>query len=265
MSQDPVREAWGRLAAELELWPSGEASFWWRDDDAVAPTTALDRLLALGPQPLALAVIPASLDPALPAHLAGRRVDVLQHGYAHRNHEPPEHKKAELGEARPAAAVLEELRVGWQRLAAAFTDRALPVLVPPWNRITTPLIRHLPDSGYQGLSTYGPRQPFPFPPGASGRSDVLQANTHVDIIDWQSRRFRGVPAVIDRVLDHLSARRTGHVDAAEPTGLLTHHLAMDDAAFDFTAEFLERTARHPAVHWRSAGDMFSRGTGLASE
>jgi len=264
MNQDTVQEAWGRLAAELELWAPGQASFWWRDDDAVAPTAALDRLLALGPQPLALAVIPANLDPALPAHLSGRRVDVLQHGYAHRNHEPPEQKKAELGEARPAGAVLEELRAGWQRLAAAFADRALPVLVPPWNRITTPLIRDLPDWGYQGLSTYGPRQPFPFLPGESGRSEVRQANTHVDIIDWQGRCFRGAPAVIDRVLDHLRARREGRVDAAEPTGLLTHHLAMDDAAFDFTAEFLERTARHPAVHWRSAGDIFRRGTGLAS-
>ncbi|HEX4571105.1 MAG TPA: polysaccharide deacetylase family protein [Dongiaceae bacterium] len=264
MNRDPVREAWARLAAELALWAPGRASFWWRDDDAVAPTAALERLLALGPQPLALAVIPANLDPALPACLAGRWVDVLQHGYAHRNHEPPEHKKAELGQARPAGTVLEELRAGWQRLAAAFGDRALPVLVPPWNRITTRLIRRLPDWGYQGLSTYGPRQPVPLAPGGSGRLDVLQANTHVDIIDWQSRRFRGVPAVLDCVLDHLRARREGRVDAAEPTGLLTHHLAMDDAAFDFTAEFLERTVRHPAVHWRSAGDIFGQGTGLAS-
>jgi hypothetical protein len=260
-----VREAWGRLAGELALGAPGQASFWWRDDDAVAPTAALERLLALGPQPLALAVIPANLDPALPARLAGRRTDVLQHGYAHRNHEPLERKKAELGEARPAGTVLEELRAGWQRLAAAFGDRALPVLVPPWNRIATSLIRHLAHWGYQGLSTYGPRQPFPSAPGGSGRLDVLQANTHADIIDWQSRRFRGGPAVIDRVLDHLRARREGRVDAAEPTGLLTHHLAMDDAAFDFTAEFLERTARDPAVHWRSAGDIFGRGTGFASE
>src|SRR5205807_523163 len=122
-------------------WPPGRASFWWRDDDAAAPTAALDRLLGLGSQPLALAVIPANLDPALPGRLDGhrmdgRRIDVLQHGFAHRNHEPPDRKKAELGAARPPGAVLDELRAGWSRLAAAFGDRALPVLVPPWNRIT---------------------------------------------------------------------------------------------------------------------------------
>jgi hypothetical protein len=257
MNRDAVQEAWERLAAELDLWAPGRASFWWRDDDAVAPTAALDRLLALGLPPLALAVIPANLDPALPACLAGRPVTVLQHGFAHRNHEPPERKKAELGEARPAAAVLAELRAGWRRLAAAFSGQALPVLVPPWNRISERLAGPLAVEGYRGLSTYGPL--------ASQWPGIVQANTHVDIMDWQSRRFRGVPAVIDRALDHLRARREGRVDTAEPTGLLTHHLVMNDAAFDFTAEFLERTARHPAVHWRSAGDIFRGRMGSASE
>jgi hypothetical protein len=38
---------------------------------------------------------------------------------------------------------------------------------------------------------------------------------------------------------------------------LTHHLVLEDAAFDFTAEFLARTAEHPAVQWRSARDIFA--------
>jgi hypothetical protein len=260
MNPDPVPEAWGRLAAELELWAPGQASFWWRDDDAVAPSAALDRLLFLGPQPLALAVIPANLDPALPARLARRPVEVLQHGFAHRNHEPPDRKRAELGEARPAAAVLAELRAGWQRLADAFSGQALPVLVPPWNRISEGLIGPLAAEGYRGLSTYGPRASKD-----AERPGVIRVNTHLDIIDWRSRRFIGIGAAIDLALGHLRARREGRADSGEPTGLLTHHLVMDDAAFDFTAEFLERTARHPAVHWRSAGDMFRRRTGSASE
>jgi hypothetical protein len=258
--------AWRQLDAELDRWQPGQATFWWRDDDAVSPGLALDRLLGLGPQPLALAVIPAEMKPSLPDRLTALPVDVLQHGFAHHNHEPPERKKAELGDARPADAVLAELAEGWRRLGTAFGKSALPVLVPPWNRISDALIRLLPESGYRGLSTYGPRQPAAVAlPAESLQSGVVQVNTHVDIIDWRTRRFRGLGIVIDRVLHHLQARREGHADAAEPTGLLTHHLAMDDDAFAFTAAFLERTARHPAVQWLSARDIFTARTGFASE
>lgn len=257
--------AWQRLDAELDRWQPGQATFWWRDDDAISPGLALDRLLGLGPQPLALAVIPAEIKPSLPDRLAGLPVDVLQHGYAHRNHEPPERKKAELGDARSAPVVLEELAEGWRRLSSRFGDRALPVLVPPWNRISDSLVRLLPGSGYRGLSTYEPRQAAIIASADSLQSGVVQVNTHVDIIDWQSRRFRGLGIVIDRVLYHLQARRAGHADAREPTGLLTHHLAMDDDAFGFTAAFLERTGRHPAVQWLRAHDIFTARTGFASE
>ena len=193
--------------------------------------------------------------------LAGRGVDVLQHGYAHRNHEPPGVKKAELGAARPPAAVREELRRGAQLLTAAFGSQALPVLVPPWNRIAEPLIDLLTDDGYRGLSTQGTRQPA----AASRQQGILQVNTHIDIVDWRGgRRFIGLEAAIDLALGHLSARREGRADADEPTGLLTHHLVLEAEAFDFTAAFLERTAEHPAVQWRSARDIFAPGTGFAS-
>ncbi len=253
-----MTEAWHRLADELDRWAPGTATFWWRDDDAIQPTAALDRLLGLGSQPLALAVIPAEMVPELAGYLTGRKVDVLQHGYSHRNHEPPEAKKAELGAARPAAAVREELRRGARLLAAAFGAQALPVLVPPWNRIAEPLIAHLAEDGYRGLSTQGARRP-------ALKEGILRVNTHIDIVDWRGGRcFIGREAAIDLALGHLSARREGRADAAEPTGLLTHHLVLEDAAFDFTAEFLARTAQHPAVQWRSARNIFAPGTGFAS-
>ena len=49
--------------AELARWRAEGLSLpiWWRDDDAIAPTPALERLLALAEQfeaPLHLAVIP---------------------------------------------------------------------------------------------------------------------------------------------------------------------------------------------------------------
>jgi len=191
---------------------------------------------------------------------AGRNVDVLQHGYAHRNHEPPEAKKAELGAARPATAVCEELHLGARLLAAAFGTQALPVLVPPWNRIAEPVIDLLAGEGYRGLSTQGPR-----PPGASPQRGIRRVNTHVDIVDWRGGRgFIGLEAAIDLAVGHLGARREARAAADEPTGFLTHHLVLEDAAFDFTAEFLARTAEHPAVQWRSARDIFAPGIGFAA-
>ena len=88
LSDDP----WNRLDEELAAWQAaGEAAtLWWRDDDATRPGTALDALLDLAHRhrlPLALAVIPADMDEALPDCLAGRAaVSVLQHGYAHRDY-----------------------------------------------------------------------------------------------------------------------------------------------------------------------------------
>jgi peptidoglycan/xylan/chitin deacetylase (PgdA/CDA1 family) len=256
-----MTEAWQTLASELDRWAPGEATFWWRDDDAVAPSPALERLLGLGAQPLALAVIPAEMVPELAGYLTGRKVDVLQHGYAHRNHEPPGTKKAEFGAARAPAVVRAELGRGARLLASAFGAQALPVLVPPWNRIAEPLIDLLAGDGYRGLSTQGPQ-----PSGAGSRQrGILQVNTHVDIVDWRGGRgFIGLEAAIDLAVGHLAARRQGRAAAGEPTGLLTHHLVLEDAAFDFTAEFLARTAQHPAVQWRSAGDIFAPGTGVAS-
>src|SRR5216684_8019215 len=52
---------WLDLERELDAWRAAgrSATLWWRDDDAVRPTPALDRLLAIAAGvPLALAVIP---------------------------------------------------------------------------------------------------------------------------------------------------------------------------------------------------------------
>jgi hypothetical protein len=248
-----ILTAWQKFFAELDRWPARKATFWWRDDDASAPSAALDRLLGLCEQPLALAVVPAKLRTSLAERLAGSRVDVLQHGFKHANHQPRGEKKAEFGNARALAVMQEELARGWQRLAAVFGQRALRVLVPPWNRIDERLVATLAGQGYGGLSTAQPRD------GAA--TGLFQANSHVDIVDWarRPREFIGVEAALDLAIGHLAARRAGAVDAEEPTGLLTHHLVMDDAAFAFAGEFLARSAAHQAVQWRAARDIFPAG------
>ena len=110
---------------------------------------------------------------------------LLQHGYAHTNHAPPGDKKIELGPHRPAMFVLGELGTGRLALERLFGSRVLPVLVPPWNRIAPALVPTLPEIGYRGLSAFGPRAaPRPGP-------GLLQVNTHIDLIDWKTRRLRG--------------------------------------------------------------------------
>jgi hypothetical protein len=242
---------WRALKAELDRWQADRriATFWWRDDDAGTATAALDELLTLRrgtDVPLALAVIPAAADQSLCATLQGEPVAVLQHGWMHRNHAPPDHSKAEFGPHRPRDAMLADLRTGRERLANICP--ALPVLVPPWNRIDPDLPAALPGLGITGLSTIHPRQPAP--------NGLTIVNTHIDVMSWVTRRFGGDDASLATAVGHLGGRREGTVDSDEPTGILTHHLAHDRHAWEFIRRFVGETTAHPAVRWVSAGQLF---------
>ncbi len=86
---------------------------------------------------------------------------------------------------------------------------------------------------------------------------MVQVNAHCDPIRWkQGRRFAGTGRALDDLVGHLAARRKGTADPAEPTGLVTHHLALDPPAWAFVGELLRRTSAHPAARWLSAPDAF---------
>jgi hypothetical protein len=246
---------WADLARELDAWAAAGrvAEFWWRDDDAVAATPALERLVALQHGrgvPLALAVIPAGANEGLHARLTGERdVVVVQHGWAHDNHARPGRSKAELGPDRPAAYVLGELARGQARLDRLFGSAWLKVLVPPHNRISATVADGLSAAGYVGLSTNKPR--------ATPPAGLIQVNVHIDIMDWTvTRAFLGDDACLDQALLHLGAKRGGRADGSEPTGLLTHHLAHDEDAWTFIERFIAATRGHPAVQWRHPAELF---------
>ena len=85
----------------------------------------------------------------------------------------------------------------------------------------------------------------------------MQCNTHVDLIAWRrDRAFIGVEAAIDRLVAHLRARREGSADAGEPTGLLTHHLDMSDAGWEFVVELVARTRERGAA-WLDVAPAFA--------
>src|SRR5512147_810544 len=101
---------WVELDRELDRWEmeSGTATFWWRDDDAYKPSSALDRLLDVAGSHgvvMALAVIPALAEESLAHRLAGAPTQVLQHGYAHKNHAPSGQRAIECGGARTLSVV----------------------------------------------------------------------------------------------------------------------------------------------------------------
>jgi hypothetical protein len=245
---------WHALDEELARWREAgrEPALWWRDDDAADATPALDRLLDLhraAKVPLALAIVPAHATPALADCLArAPGVDLLQHGYAHTNHAPESDKKMELGLHRPAMFVLGELGTGRMALERLFGNRAMPVLVPPWNRIAPALVPTLPEVGYRGLSTFGIRR------RARPVSGLLQVNTHVDLIDWRSRRFVGEDAALAALEQALAASRAG---TDEPIGILSHHLAMDEGAWDFLNSLWEKMSSMPGLKMMPAHDLFA--------
>lgn len=244
---------WAELDTELDAWlAAGKcASFWWRDDDATQPGPHLERLLAVSDvRPIALAVIPATASPALAGFLRDRpNVSVLQHGYAHQNHAPPEAKKAEFGADRPIAAMRAEIAAGRDRMTDLFGARFQPVFVPPWNRYAAALEDELQGLGLTGLSAYGPR--------ARNRPARI-VNCHADIIDWRGGRgFLGEDAVLGAFVRHLSARRLGHADPAEPTGLLTHHRDHDAACWPFIETLVHVLDNHPGAVWTAADTVFS--------
>lgn len=248
---------WRDLDEELDRWRDDgrQATLWWRDDDATDRTQALERLFKVARPTgvdIGLAVIPAAAGDNLGRELRGRdRVTVWQHGYAHVNHLAGSGKAVECGGSANRERLLADLAAGRERLEGLFGERFRAVLVPPWNRIDEDVVGRLGESGFHGLSLFGRR------PGPLAAPGVAYVNSHCDVLRWKEKpaRFTGTAKAVGQIVEHLAARRAGTADANEATGLLTHHLAHDEAAWDFLGEFVARTRAHPAVRWVGAADV----------
>jgi len=253
---------WSNLVDELDRWGNAGqlATLWWRDDDAVAASARLDRLVSIaGDIPISLAVIPAAADPGLAAWLTqpsrspqAGRLAILQHGWCHTNHDV-EGKKSEFPPERSRHAVASDLVAGQARLTALFGAHALAVLVPPWNRFDPCFLPLLAACGFRAISCIKPRRAAWPSPG------IAQVNVHVDLVEWAGNRgFIGEEVALDRLAGHLRARRLGEVDAEEPTGILTHHLLQDEATDAFLCRLVATTGAHPATCWLDAAKVFAR-------
>ena len=256
IADDP---AWEALGGELDMWVDAgrQATLWWRDDDAAAVTPALERLLELQREhavPLALAVIPDRLEPGLTLRLAGcEGVIVCSMAIATtitRTRVRGPGSSAIIARSSRSAA---DLAAG-RRATGRGVRRALPAgagtalepdlgpgcAAPTGTRFRRAYDLRRPRSGRTG-AWHGSDQ-------CSLRSDQMEAGA----------RFAGTERALDQMIGHLRARRMGTADPGEPTGLVTHHLALDAPAWAFVAELLRRARAHPRAAWQGAREVFRR-------
>jgi hypothetical protein len=242
---------WRMIDGEAAAWKrAGRAPvLWWRDDDARRPSVALDRLLDLSrahQAPLALAVIPDGELSDLADAIAGHSlVSVIQHGCDHVDRNRGGKVSAEFAPDCPPAEVARVINDAWRRLTIAVD--AAPVYAPPWNVLTANVRKALAATPLCAISQYGALE--------SGSDDLVQINTHVDIMTWRPPRFRGSLEILVRLWRLLRARRKkGHWD--EPVGLLTHHKNLDEEAWTFLEGFLKHTTRRTSLfQWRSVRSL----------
>jgi hypothetical protein len=247
MGDDTV---WQPLREQLQRFEAAgrAAKFWLRDDDAIEPGPALDRLLGLAGDfdvPVTLAVIPAMTGETLATRLRPEsHATVAVHGWSHANHAAGDRKKQELGLDRAEGIVLSELTAGFEKLHALYPAQFAPVLVPPWNRVASGLLPQLPALGYRAISVYG---------RAQAASPIAMINTHVDLMNWHGiRGCRPHEELVANLVAELADRFDGN---DEPIGILTHHLVHDDAAWDFMVRLFEETRSSRATDWTRLGAM----------
>lgn len=234
---------WSPLTEELARWRGLRLPLWWRDDDAIAQTPALQRLIELARScglPVHVAVIPSLMQPDLTLP-PGPTVPVV-HGWAHLNHAPDGEKKCEFGANRALHDRRSEAERGLATLRAAMPAAAM--FVPPWNRMADDMGEGLVRAGYTMLSGFTPRRAPLAAPG------LTRINTHLDPIHWRGDRGLVDPdLLIGQLVQDLADRRHGRTDNEEPYGLLTHHLVHDTAIWNFTETLIRRLLDGPAAPW----------------
>jgi hypothetical protein len=223
----PLRDALARCRDTKTPLP-----IWWRDDDAIEPTPALEQLSEISVKtgvPIHLATIPKTARDTLVPFIRERSHMVpCVHGWSHVNTAPASLKKSEFGVPRDTAE--RDLKRALERIKQLFQNDCLALFVPPWNRMDTSFQSVLSNLDYNGFSTYGPRLES---------TTLPQINTHIDPIFWRGHRGLVDPEnLIAQAVEILDARCNGAQDATEPFGLLTHHLVHVPEVWEFSENFM---------------------------
>jgi len=236
--------AFVKLELELGRWRrlGVKPRLWWRDDDARAPSAALDRLLTLADgRPLALAVIPDGDLPALATRLAtARNVFAGQHGVDHVNRRPAGEKPSEYELPPTSREIADRVGEGRERMAAAGLTPHF--YTPPWNAVDPGLGRAVARAGIPVLSAGSSLVRY---------ADLLALSTEADVTAWKGgAQFKGSLRIMSALGKALRERRQAG-DLRRPVGLLTHHLDHDEATWRFLQAALPLFDR--AFDWVSVG------------
>ncbi len=241
------------LADELREWDISGARprLFLRDDDAICDTPALRQLFGFcekNSAPLLLASIPQPAQKSLGEAVQSFGLATgAVHGFAHLSHSPAGEKPCELGRHRPVAIVINELLQGREKLEGLFGGKVSGLLVPPWNRIHDEVAVHVQEAGFTGISAHGwVTQPPPH--------GLAIANAHIDIVHWSGGRtgrdWAWVAGELAKAFGE--ARRRGF----RATGILTHHLAHDDKAWEVLAK-IGSFASTNGLPWIAADELIS--------
>jgi len=256
---------WRAVAEELDEWLKRGmvATFWVRDDDAVAVTGPFDRLISVANEfrvEVALAVIPAKLTDRLSKVLLSGDVPCFPmcHGWRHVNYASPL-RPSEFGLQRPLEAVIDDAKCAFEEFSRRFGSKAV-IFVPPFGQIAKELVEELPNLGFSGVSIAPSlaearyarvcsRLKYARPVWHHVKPRALHYDVHVDPFDWEGNRARSANSIAREVVGYLRARRMGFVSPSSPVGLLMHHLKFDEDTWRVSTELLGILVNHPATSW----------------
>lgn len=237
--------SWSDLSTELDRWAAAgrTATFWWRDDDAVEATEALERLTVTGRgTPVALSVMPALAQRSLADFVVAHpELAVLQHGWRHESHLPG--GNSEYPPGRPVADVEREFVEGYAMLRDLFGLQHVPAFTPPWHRFHPGYAGVLRLSGTMAISLIGPRP-------AAEVAGMKIVNVHASPIAWtEPPGFVNDETYLQPILEHLRGRREGRFALDEATGIVTHHLVQNARSHEFLSRLVDAVSTHAAARW----------------
>lgn len=233
---------------------SRKLQLWWRDDDFDSSGAGLDALKRVAAE---TGIVP--LIAAIPDRISATKLRQLdlpadwffcQHGYRHRSYEKEGQPHNEFGEARGADEVRNDLLKGRERLRSLFGSQYLDVMVPPWSKFAVSHERIISELCYKGFSSSGLAKRADISP------TIVQENVHLDLLRWGSTDGP-TAAPWERVMDRLEQCLVGLASQSTVRlGILTHHKAMKEDAFELLQNFILTTSSMRAVAWLSASHLF---------
>ncbi len=266
--------SWAALIKELDQWRRAglTARFWARDDDAIALTPQLDRLISIAKAvkvEVGLAVIPSRLTEKLADYLHSDEAPFypMCHGWRHINYGAPNHP-SEFGPERALSQLRDDAEAAFESFSRRFGAAGI-IFVPPFARISQALLAELPKFGFCGVST-GPTAAerryarlashlgLYLPLRRAPIRRPMHHDVHIDPFEWRGGQARSTRSIERETIGYLRARRIGYLPSNSPIGVLMHHLAFDEDTWRVCHDLLAVLASHPAVGWPSVASMIER-------